>query len=217
LSTIRVDDWISEIVEYMKSINETVDLFIEFGRDYKNIDPLSEEDLASVILKFSSCIPGQSNLTTPCPYDNLRVHFGDFRKNAQIKSNVTQDNYIDLFIQTVMDPKSIFQKELSKIPIMMSTRLIELMIQFMETPQFKNLMESQDKSTHLMGRFMDIYLLARVLKDYPKNIIIYAGENHTIAYRYVLSKMGFTVKYNKNANVSRKCIDIDTLELPVFK
>lgn len=74
--------------------------------------------------------------------------------------------------------------------------------------------------------FMDVYLMARIFRNFdkkeyqysesPSNIIIYVGNTHAENYREILYKLKFKELFKKEAKYNEFCVDISKLKQPLF-
>jgi hypothetical protein len=241
LPKISVEDWLYDMIKFnpqTSETNATIDLFLELGRDNSDITPESRKDVGAIfdtIIKFAPCIPSQNTYfeypkvgdVENCPFsdDKLRVHLSDFRvSNIETldimnkKINITPNNYLKIFKSISSDEDSIYQKELSRLPKNISDNILKYIEQYIIRDKYKQSMIDDPHLCNLMlvSKFMDLYVLARLFKSYMNNIIIYAGLAHTDVYKYVLSKMGFKIKYEILGITGSKCLNIRDLKYPIF-
>lgn len=95
----------------------------------------------------------------------------------------------------------------------------------LETRMFNLYKKIGENLFDIHSRFMDIYTLSRIFKKFkntgsmpvePKNIIIYQGEQHSIACIYVLKKMGFEIIEESVNNADDLCVKMKNIEQPFF-
>jgi hypothetical protein len=74
-----------------------------------------------------------------------------------------------------------------------------------------------------MIKLMDLYLVSRMFRTFrnvpsqlseePRNIIVYAGDEHCATYREILSAMGFTTEFTAKQTSLEACLNIEDLEI----
>ena len=72
----------------------------------------------------------------------------------------------------------------------------------------KNFKELDNGIFHSFSRLVDFYFLRRFLdKEYITNAIVYSGAAHSVAYIYMLHKIGFRITHCANCSIQ----DMDNL------
>jgi hypothetical protein len=188
-----------------------------------------------ILLTFKDCLSFVKN----CEYENVRFHYTDMRDLFNYTRNILEkideiENSDDLLLNEKINElndfldiinydseeilnKILFYKQLEKIDEDLALKLEKIAKR--KITQFPKKDGRLRKFVKEIGdyfnNYMDLYLVARMLKGYAENIMIFAGDSHSQNIISILEEIGFKkeIEYKKDY---KQCIDLSDFPLPFF-
>jgi len=246
---LAVDEFIHQIIAQTYNF---IDIFLEipyyYNREedqkYYSDNAFKNSYLTQTMKSFRVC---NNRIKERCNLSRCRVHFADLRSYVTQQEfefiygpNILNLSLNQLYRSLYSHPNIRYQKLYKQIEAIPNKKLQAGMKKAYEVcveSDFEVLAEliqkskrgpevNRDIKSRGLKPYMDIYLLARILRNFKKkgneycqsayNSIVYVGDQHAQFYLYVLQNLGWQIEYSSKSGNNNECLLLEEIKKPFF-